>query len=87
MAGPSFPSVCVRERWQHTGEIDGKDDYTFMWTVHAANKKSTWVRFRGQYEPETWTLRNAAVQGWVCSDFALCPRQLISFTFRPTAGR
>jgi len=46
------------------GEIDGKHDYKLKWTVQVANKKSAWVVFRGQYEKETWELRNSTVQGW-----------------------
>ncbi|KAG8870437.1 hypothetical protein FRB97_009767 [Tulasnella sp. 331] len=46
------------------GEIDGKGEYEIQWTVHVANKKSAWVRFRGQYKEESWELRNPSVQGW-----------------------
>ncbi|KAG8741248.1 hypothetical protein FRC10_003128 [Ceratobasidium sp. 414] len=45
------------------GEINDKD-YTLTWTVHVANKKASWVIFRGKFRKETWQLRNKTVQGW-----------------------
>ncbi|KAG8908755.1 hypothetical protein FRB99_002993 [Tulasnella sp. 403] len=63
------------------GEVTNDDTFKVEWTVHVANKKSAWVRFRGQYgrqlrkpdgtpsEPmEPWILRNPTVQPWPKDD-------------------
>jgi hypothetical protein len=47
------------------GECNTSNGYTIDWKIQVANKKAAWVLFRGQYEEETFTLRNPAVQGWV----------------------
>lgn len=54
------------------GEINN-NDYTLTWTAHVANKKSSWVRFRGRVaeeqmsEERKYILRNPDIQGWVSS--------------------
>ncbi|CAE7180182.1 unnamed protein product, partial [Rhizoctonia solani] len=46
------------------GELKNSDSYSFKWTAHVANKKASWVIFRGRHKPESWNLRNPDVQGW-----------------------
>ncbi|KAI0684994.1 hypothetical protein BC835DRAFT_1421711 [Cytidiella melzeri] len=47
------------------GEVDARNPlFDITWTVHVANKKSAWVRFRGQYREEHFKLRNPTVQPW-----------------------
>ncbi|KAG8908749.1 hypothetical protein FRB99_002987 [Tulasnella sp. 403] len=56
-----------------TNEVVNDVTYQIQWQVHVANKKSAWVRFRGQNEPRLdtqgnpvprLTLRNPTVQPW-----------------------
>ncbi|KAG8908747.1 hypothetical protein FRB99_002985 [Tulasnella sp. 403] len=77
---PRFRLYAFNERDEVLGEIThDNENYEIQWSVHIANKKSAWVRFRGQFgrqlrksdkdkeltDPmEPWILRNRHVQPW-----------------------
>ncbi|KAG8993009.1 hypothetical protein FRB90_000814, partial [Tulasnella sp. 427] len=63
---PRFRIYAFDEHANVLGEINLKTDprYSVEWTVRVANKKAAWVLFRGQYEEETFRLRNESIQPW-----------------------
>ncbi|CEL54922.1 L-lysine 6-oxidase OS=Marinomonas mediterranea (strain ATCC 700492 / JCM 21426 / NBRC 103028 / MMB-1) GN=lodA PE=1 SV=1 [Rhizoctonia solani AG-1 IB] len=59
-----FRVYAYGEDSQLLGELTDGKEYALEWTVHVANKKAAWVKFRGRYEDEEWNLRNPEVQPW-----------------------